>query len=87
MECIQEVRTFGGTQRVFRHASDSTRCDMEFAVFDPTPEQSSPRPTLFYLSGLPCTWANVAEKSGAQRYAAEHGILLVIPGPPPGGHR
>ena len=60
MECIQEVRTFGGTQRVFRHANEGTRCDMEFAVFDPTPEQPSPKPTLFYLSGLTCTWANVA---------------------------
>ena len=85
MECIQEVRTFGGTQRVFRHTSDSTRCDMEFAVFDPAPEQSSPRPTLFYLSGLTCTWANVAEKGGAQRYAAEHGITLVMPDTSPRG--
>ena len=85
MECIQEVRTFGGTQRVFRHTSDSTRCDMEFAVFDPTPQQSSPRPTLFYLSGLTCTWANVAEKGGAQRYAAEHGIMLVMPDTSPRG--
>ena len=85
MECIQEVRTFGGTQRVFRHASESTRCDMEFAVFDPAPEQSSPKPTLFYLSGLTCTWANVAEKGGAQRYAAEHGIMLVMPDTSPRG--
>ena len=85
MECIQEVRVFGGTQRVFRHASSSTRCDMEFAVFDPTPEQSSPKPTLFYLSGLTCTWANVAEKGGAQRYAAEHGIMLVMPDTSPRG--
>lgn len=85
MECIQEVRTFGGTQRVFRHASESTHCDMEFAVFDPTPEQSSPKPILFYLSGLTCTWANVAEKGGAQRYAAEHGIMLVMPDTSPRG--
>ena len=85
MECIQEVRTFGGTQRVFRHASSSTRCDMEFAVFDPTPENSSLRPTLFYLSGLTCTWANVADKAGAQRYAAEHGIMLVMPDTSPRG--
>ena len=85
MECIQEVRTFGGTQRVFRHVSKSTRCDMEFAVFDPTPEQPSPKPTLFYLSGLTCTWANVAEKGGAQRYAAEHGIMLVMPDTSPRG--
>ena len=85
MECTQEVRTFGGTQRVFRHASSSTRCDMEFAVFDPAPASSSPRPALLYLSGLTCTWANVAEKAGAQRYAAEHGIMLVMPDTSPRG--
>ena len=85
MECIQEVRTFGGIQRVYRHASNSTRCDMEFAVFDPSPEHVSPKPALFYLSGLTCTWANVAEKGGAQRYAAEHGIMLVMPDTSPRG--
>ena len=85
MECIQEIRTFGGIQRVFRHASSSTRCDMEFAVFDPVPESFSLRPTLFYLSGLTCTWANVAEKAGVQRYAAEHGIMLVMPDTSPRG--
>jgi len=58
---------------------------MEFAVFDPTPEQPSPKPILFYLSGLTCTWANVAEKGGAQRYAAEHGIMLVMPDTSPRG--
>ena len=58
---------------------------MEFAVFDPTPEQPSPKPTLFYLSGLTCTWANVAEKGGAQRYAAEHDIMLVMPDTSPRG--
>ena len=58
---------------------------MEFAVFDPTPQQSSPKPTLLYLSGLTCTWANVAEKGGAQRYAAEHGIMLVMPDTSPRG--
>ncbi len=85
MECIQEVRTFGGTQKVFRHESASTRCDMEFAVFDPLPDTSVPKPTLFYLSGLTCTWANVAEKAGAQRFAAEHNMMLVMPDTSPRG--
>jgi len=62
MECIQEIRSFGGTQKVFRHSSTSTQCDMEFAVFDPHPDIVASKPALFYLSGLTCTWANVAEK-------------------------
>ena len=85
MECIQEVRTWGGVQRVFRHASKTTRCDMEFAVFTPTMPAGGPLPALFYLSGLTCTWANVADKAGAQRFAAEHGLMLVMPDTSPRG--
>ena len=85
MECIQEVRTWGGVQRVFRHASKTTRCDMEFAVFTPTVAAVGPLPALFYLSGLTCTWANGADKAGAQRFAAEHGLMLVMPDTSPRG--
>ena len=58
---------------------------MEFAVFDPHPDTVASKPALFYLSGLTCTWANVAEKAGAQRFAAEHGMLLVMPDTSPRG--
>ena len=85
MECIQEIQSFGGTQKVFRHSSTSTGCDMEFAVFDPHPDVVVSKPALFYLSGLTCTWANVAEKAGAQRLAAKHGMLLVMPDTSPRG--
>ena len=85
MECIQEVKTWGGVQRVFRHASKTTHCDMEFAVFTPTVAAAGPLPALFYLSGLTCTWANVADKAGAQRFAAEHGLMLVMPDTSPRG--
>ena len=85
MECTEEVKTWGGIQRVFRHASKSTRCDMEFAVFTPSVAASGPLPALFYLSGLTCTWANVADKAGAQRFAAEHGLILVMPDTSPRG--
>ena len=36
-------------------------------------------PVLTYLSGLTCTWENFTVKAGAQRYAAEHGIIIVAP--------
>ena len=85
MECTQEMQIFGGTQKVFRHQSDSTKTDMEFAIFDPKPAVSSVKPMVLYLSGLTCTWANVAEKAGAQRYAAEHGLVLLMPDTSPRG--
>jgi len=42
-------------------------------------------PALYYLSGLTCTDDNVRTKAGAQRYAAEHGIALVMPDTSPRG--
>ena len=40
---------------------------------------------LYWLSGLTCTWANFTEKAGAQRYAAEHGLIVVAPDTSPRG--
>ena len=34
---------------------------------------------LFILSGLTCTEQNFVTKAGAQRYAAEHGVIIVAP--------
>ena len=42
-------------------------------------------PVLYWLSGLTCTWENFTEKAGAQRYAAEHGLILVAPDTSPRG--
>ncbi len=45
----------------------------------------TPVPVLWYLSGLTCTEENFTFKAGAQRYAAEHGIILVAPDTSPRG--
>jgi S-formylglutathione hydrolase len=52
---------------------------MNFAVYLPPQAQSQPVPILYYLSGLTCTEENFMTKAGAQRYAAEWGIMLVVP--------
>jgi S-formylglutathione hydrolase len=52
---------------------------MQISVFLPVEAESRPVPVLYYLSGLTCTEENVTAKSGAQRYAAEHGLALVAP--------
>jgi S-formylglutathione hydrolase len=36
-------------------------------------------PVLYFLSGLTCTEENFMMKAGAQRYAAEQGLMLVAP--------
>ena len=85
MERLQEMHAFAGRQQVYRHRSESTKCEMECAIFDPDPTNTEPKPALIYLSGLTCTWANVAEKAGAQRYSSEHGLILVMPDTSPRG--
>ena len=42
-------------------------------------------PVLYWLSGLTCTDENFVTKAGAQRYAAEQGIALVMPDTSPRG--
>ena len=58
---------------------------MRFAVYTPPQAESGPVPVLWYLSGLTCTWANVMEKSGIQKYAAEHGLMIIAPDTSPRG--
>ena len=85
METISENRCFGGTQGVYRHASDATGTDMTFGLFLPAEAAHGPVPVLWYLSGLTCTHANAMEKAGAQTWAAEQGIALVFPDNSPRG--
>lgn len=76
---------FGGTVAYYRHPSTTCNCPMEFAVYLPPQAQQGPVPVVYYLSGLTCTADNVTTKAGAQRYAAELGIMLVAPDTSPRG--
>ncbi len=58
---------------------------MRFAVFVPPQAEVGPVPVLYYLAGLTCTEDNFITKAGAQRYAAEHGLMLVAPDTSPRG--
>ncbi|MEO1312764.1 MAG: S-formylglutathione hydrolase [Pseudomonadota bacterium] len=83
METVSEVRSFGGVQGVYAHASEVCGCDMTFALYQPPGE--GPHPVLWYLSGLTCTHENAMIKAGAQRWAAEHGVAVVFPDTSPRG--
>ena len=85
METISEAKCFGGTQGVYGHQSDSTNCAMRFSVFVPPRAEAGPVPVLYWLSGLTCTEENFTFKAGAQRYAAEYGVMLVAPDTSPRG--
>ena len=85
METLSEVRSHGGTQGVYKHASDATKTDMVFSVFVPDHAQGARLPVLWYLSGLTCTHANVTEKGEYRAACAEAGIIFVAPDTSPRG--
>ena len=85
METVAENRSFGGTQGVYTHASETCGCDMTFAVYMPPQAKERPVPVLWYLSGLTCTHENAMTKGGFQEHAAKHGLAVVFPDTSPRG--
>jgi S-formylglutathione hydrolase len=85
LKTISEHRCFEGTQGFFSHASSEIGLDMRFSVFVPPQAATGKVPILYYLAGLTCTEETFAIKAGAQRVAAELGIMLVAPDTSPRG--
>ncbi|MGD8339547.1 MAG: S-formylglutathione hydrolase [Gammaproteobacteria bacterium] len=85
LDVVSEARCFEGRQVTYRHRSQACACDMQFAAFLPRAAEQGPVPAVYWLSGLTCTEENFSVKSGAQRYAAELGLALVIPDTSPRG--
>ena len=85
MQRIESHACFGGTQEVWSHRSSALDCEMRFGIYLPPQVQQGNRPVLYWLSGLTCSEQNFITKSGAQRYAAEHGLILVAPDTSPRG--
>jgi len=84
MELVgQPVKCFEGTVNQYRHNSSTLSCPMTFTVF--LPKDSKNCPVLYWLSGLTCNDQNFITKAGAQKYAAEHGLVLVCPDTSPRG--
>jgi S-formylglutathione hydrolase len=85
LERIEHRACFGGWQDVYRHESAVLGCAMNFAIYLPPQAETQKLPVLYWLSGLTCTEQNFITKAGAQRYAAEHGVILVAPDTSPRG--
>jgi S-formylglutathione hydrolase len=85
LERLEHRACFGGWQDVYRHRSSVLDCAMQFAVYLPPAAASKAVPVVYWLSGLTCTEQNFITKAGAQRYAAEHGMALVVPDTSPRG--
>ncbi len=85
LEKISANKSFGGQQLRFKHSSIVLRCAMNFAVYLPPQTEYGSVPILYWLSGLTCTDENFVIKAGAQKYAAEEGIAIIVPDTSPRG--
>ncbi len=80
LEVLSEHPCFGGVQGFYRHASDTIGLPMKFGLYLPPQALAGEQvPALIWLAGLTCTEETFAIKAGAQRVAAELGLILVTP--------
>ncbi|MGH8505557.1 MAG: S-formylglutathione hydrolase [Stenotrophobium sp.] len=77
VETRAEHACFGGRMGFYSHRSTQTGSDMRFAVFVPPQAAQHAVSALYWLSGLTCTEETFMLKAGAQRQAAELGLMLV----------
>jgi S-formylglutathione hydrolase len=85
LEIVSQARAFGGRQLVYKHASAETRTDMRLSVYVPPAAERGKVPVVWFLSGLTCTEENFTVKAGAQRVAAELGLMVIAPDTSPRG--
>jgi S-formylglutathione hydrolase len=85
MQQIERIKEFGGWLERWQHESATCHCTMTFSVYLPPQAATQNCPVVYWLSGLTCTDDNVRTKAGAQRYAAELGLILVMPDTSPRG--
>lgn len=79
IETLSEQHCHGGVQGFYEHVSAETGGTMKFGVFQPPQVADGNVPVLIFLAGLTCNAETAAIKSGAQRLAAELGLILVTP--------
>ncbi len=87
IEQFEQRASFGGFLNRYKHTSASLACEMVFSIYLPPQIKTQACPVVYWLSGLTCTDENFSQKAGAQRVAAELGIVLVIPDTSPRGKK
>ena len=79
LETISEQRLHSGFGGFYRHRSPACGGLMRLAVYPPTEAARQACPVRYFLTGLTCTEEPATIKTGAQRLAAELGLILVVP--------
>ena len=78
MEIVESHASCGGRQEVWKHYSETLKCEMRFGIYLPEYVlRGERRPVLYWLSGLTCTEQNFITKAGAQKFAAKHQLIVV----------
>ena len=85
MEKVSSNRSFKGVHEVWSHDSVAASCKMTFSIYLPDNPEGQKQKTLIWLSGLTCTEENFRVKSGVQRFASEHNMIIVSPDTSPRG--
>jgi S-formylglutathione hydrolase len=86
LENLSCQKSAGGWYKRYRHRSATLGCDMAFSIYLPPQIESGAKlPVLYWLSGLSCTDETFMQKAGAQRVAAELGVVIVAPDTSPRG--
>tara|TARA_B100001123_G_scaffold193780_1_gene220877 strand:+ start:232 stop:1068 length:837 start_codon:yes stop_codon:yes gene_type:complete len=85
MEIFSSNRSFGGWTKMFSHFSDSCNGIMRCSIYLPPQAEIRQVPVLYWLSGLTCTHENFITKAGAQQFASELGLMIVVPDTSPRG--
>lgn len=82
MKTLKTHKTFKGKTQFWEHESVTTKTSMKFSTFIPEGEV---RGCVIWLSGLTCTDENFITKAGAQKYLAEHHLMVICPDTSPRG--
>jgi S-formylglutathione hydrolase len=82
MKQLKSHKTFSGKTQFWSHESVVTKTLMKFSTFIPEGEIKG---CLIWLSGLTCTEENFITKAGAQKYLAEHQMMVICPDTSPRG--
>ena len=86
LQLISSNKSFSGSYRRYSHVSAVNQCTMTFSIFLPPQAQEGAKlPVVYWLSGLTCNDENFMQKAGAQRVAAELGLVLVAADTSPRG--
>lgn len=82
MKQIKSHKIFEGQTQFWSHDSSVTGTEMKFSTFIPSGEIKG---CIIWLSGLTCNEENFITKAGAQKYLAEHQLMVIVPDTSPRG--